>query len=910
MKKTILSLLTFCVATLSFSQILTSTPTFVTDDFTGAVTIVYDATQGTAGLKDYVGTDGVYAHTGVITNTSSGNSDWKHAPAWGDNSAKYKLTSLGNNKWQLLITPNIAEYYGLTTGEIVQKMAFVFRNGLKTKEGKDVGGADIFLDVYKAGLNVSITNPENKATTLNSSETVTIAASVLSNIELFVNGTSVKTALSATSLSYDITYSQATDYTLVVKATSDSQSVYDTAYVCVPATVTTAARPSGAKDGINYSTDGVSATLVMYAPGKSNVFLIGDFNNWIQKNSYQLKKDGNYWWITITGLEPTKLYAFQYLVDGVLRVSDAYTELVLDPWNDKWINENGVIYPNVPAYPEGKTTGLVATLQATKPAYTWQITNFTMPNADNVVIYEMLLRDFTTEKSLEGAIAKLDYLHTLGVTAIELMPVQEFDGNNSWGYNPNHYFAPDKAYGTSNMYKKFIDECHKRDFAVILDMVFNQASGSHPFAALYWNSTTNKPAADNPWMNVDAPHLYSVLNDFNHSFAGTREYFKRVLQYWITEYKIDGYRMDLTKGFTQNSGKESSYDQSRVDYLTEYHNAVKAVNPNAMFILEHLVGGSEETTLANQGMYLWRNMNTAYNQSASGWNDASGYADFSGMNTFPRHWVGYAESHDEERNFYKAKMYGNGVIKTDSTARLNRVPLNVAFMALTPGPKMLWQFEEMGYDYSINSFGGRVDPKPSAWGWLNLALHKKVYDKCSKIISLKKGYSRAFIEGNFDLQISSSDWTNGKRIALTHSDLNMIMVGNFLPNSTTVYPGFSKTGIWYELLSGEILNVSDQNMNLQLGGGEVQIYTDRTITGVNNKTVAVDCTIYPSVTKGNIWIMAGSNIMSVKIFNMQGALQNIFYNTNTINASSLTTGMYLMEIDTEQGKSVQKFIKQ
>jgi len=112
---------------------------------------------------------------------------------------------------------------------------------------------------------------------------------------------------------------------------------------------------------------------------------------------------------------------------------------------------------------------------------------------------------FTVERSLEAAITKLDYLKTLGITAIELMPIQEFDGNNSWGYNPNLYFAPDKAYGTPDMYKKFIDECHKRGMAVLLDVVFNQSNGLHPFALLFWDSANNRPAANNPWMNPVAP---------------------------------------------------------------------------------------------------------------------------------------------------------------------------------------------------------------------------------------------------------------------------------------------------------------------------------------------------------------------------------------------------------------------
>ena len=900
------------------AQIITTNPALITNDYNGVIEIIYDATQGNAGLKDYSGA--VYAHTGVISNLSTSDSDWKHAPTWGDNSPKYQLTSLGNNKWKLLITPNISGYYGLSTGEIVKKLAFVFRSEQLTntdntkyyKEGKDVGNTDILLNIYEPVVKAILITPtnKNKLVALNTTETIQIGSPVNADLELLVNGTSVKSAVSSTLLDYSITYSSATEYTLVAKATLGSVIKYDTAYVCVPLPVTTQTRPAGLKDGITYSADGTSATLIMYAPGKSNIFVIGDFNGWAIKNDFQMKKDGDYWWYTVTGLTPGKLYAFQYLVDGTIRIADAYTELILDPWNDKWINQSYNIYPNLPAYPTGKTSGLVGTLQSNKPAYAWEVTNFTMPPADNMVIYEMLLRDFTTERSLEAAIAKLDYLKTLGVTAVELMPIQEFDGNNSWGYNPNAYFAPDKAYGTPSMYKKFIDECHKRGMAVILDMVFNQANGLHPFALLYWDSANNRPASNNPWMNPVAPHQFSVLNDFNHSFTGTREYFKRVLQYWLTEYKVDGYRMDLTKGFTQSSGTESTFDTNRANYLIEYKNAVKATNTNAMFILEHFVGGTEEDYLAVKGMYLWRNMNNAYSQSAMGFQSG---ADFSGMNSSPRRWVGYAESHDEERNFYKAKEFGDGVIKTDEAVRIARVPLNIAFTTLMPGPKMIWQFGEMGYDYSINSFGGRTDPKPAVWEWLNVATRKAAYDKCAKIITLKKNYPAAFISGTYSTQVGGNDWNAGKRIALSHTDLNMVMVGNFYANSPAITnPNFPKTGTWYELLTGEELNVTNTTMTLQLNAGDVKIYTDKKVaTGLDeNVKKSIESAIYPTVTKGIIRITTAEPVTQARIFNTQGALQKTFNDTNEIDASELKAGMYLMEISTNQGKAVHKFIKQ
>jgi 1,4-alpha-glucan branching enzyme len=913
MKKSITTLSLLLIAIAGWAQIITTTPTFVTQNG-GAIDIVYDASLGTAGLKDYTGTDGIYAHTGVITTASTTATDWKHAPNWGDNSAKYKLTSLGNNKYKLTITPDMATYYSLTAGETVTKMAFVFRNGLNTKEGKNTGGADILVNVYQTGLNIAFITPSaNLSVAVGTNMNIQVGVSATADLNLKINGTSVQTATAATSLAYSYNFSTANDYTLIASATANGTTVYDTVKVSVAAPVIIEPRPAGVKDGINII-DANTATLVLYAPNKSNVFLIGEFNDWTQSNAYQLKKDGNYWWITLTGLTAGKLYGYQYLVDGTLKISDPYTELILDPWNDKWINQYNSIFPNLKTYPDGKTDGLVATLQTTKTAYSWEVPTFAMPPRENMVIYEMLLRDFTTQKSLEAAITHLDYLKTLGITAVELMPIQEFDGNNSWGYNPNHYFAPDKAYGTPEMYKKFIDECHKRGMAVLLDMVFNQASGSHPFAKLYWDETNNRPATDNPWMNPVAPHPYSVFNDFNHSSTFTKDYFKRVLQFWISEYKIDGYRMDLTKGFTQNSSTEATagnYDQSRINNLTTYYNAAKSVKNDVMFILEHFCNNDEETVLANTGMYLWKNANGAYSQSAMGYQTSS---DFSALNTTPRSWVGYAESHDEERNFYNAKINGVGVISTDSIARIKRVPLNIAFTALMPGPKMIWQFGEMGYDYSINSNGGRTNEKSSAWGYLNLAHRKAAADACAKIISLKKLYPTAFTQGTYSINVTQSDWNTGRRIALSHADLSMVMLGNFNASATiTASPNFPKTGIWYNLLTDEELNVTNTAMTISMQAGDLLIYTDRKVnftSAVNNPKTLLNCNVFPTITVGKVYVTTPNAVKEIKVYNIQGLLLKSVVSQPEVDLSTLSTGIYLMEVSTLDGKGSYKIVKQ
>ena len=236
-------------------------------------------------------------------------------------------------------------------------------------------------------------------------------------------------------------------------------------------------RPAGVSNGIYYGADGTSVTLCTYAASKTQsakrVFLIGDMTNWKLSADYQLYKDGNYFWITLTGLTPGQEYRFQYAVeraDGVKKqISDLYSEKVLHP-DDQY--EPKKIDPDLLSYPAG-ADGYVTVIQPGKPAFQWSdaTLNFQRPNKNNLIIYELWIYDYTEGRSLKGLMKRLDYIQNLGVNAVELMPICEFDGNYNWGYSPNHYFAPDKAYGTETMYKEFIDECHKRGMAVILDMV-------------------------------------------------------------------------------------------------------------------------------------------------------------------------------------------------------------------------------------------------------------------------------------------------------------------------------------------------------------------------------------------------------------------------------------------------------
>ena len=436
-----------------------------------------------------------------------------------------------------------------------------------------------------------------------------------------------------------------------------------------------------------------------------------------------------------------------------------------------------------------------------------------------------LIRRYTRFNQQAGAMQKLDYLKSLGVNAIELMPVQEFDGNDSWGYNPCFFFALDKAYGTKKMYKDFIDACHKAGMAVIFDVVYNHATGSMPFAKLYWNSANNKTAPNNPYFNVDAPHPYSVFHDFNHESPLVRKFVKRNLQFLLNEYHIDGFRFDLTKGFTQAASTESSasnYDKSRIEILKDYHAAIKEVKPEAYVILEHFCDSKEEKELAEDGMHLWRNMNNAYCQTAMGWNDDSA---FDGLYESIPAWIGFMESHDEERAAYKQTQWGDEALKTDLTTRMRQLEVNASFFFTVPGPKMIWQFGEMGYDVSIEE-NGRTGKKPLHWEYLENKDRKALHDSYSRLIKLRNDNPELFTStSQFSWEVGTSNWGQGRFITLSSTTKHMLVAGNFSKTDGAYTVTFPVTGKWYDYLTGDEVEVKDATQKMEIPAHSYRILT-------------------------------------------------------------------------------------
>ena len=773
--------------------LISTDPAFVTEAMTEDITIILN-TAGTA-ADGFTGE--LYAHTGVLTDKSTTTGDWKHVLAeWGNNIPECKLESQGDNIWHYTIKGGVHAWYNVPESEKVTHIAFVFRSADSKIEVKD-NGADIFVELATEGLSVKIISPAHGSILEVGQEyTVQVQQQAATNVKLYKNDTPVAETGNAT-LSYTYAPTEPEDVVFKAVATDGTNTVEESVSVAVLGETESATRPADADNGVTIN--GNEATFMLFAPGKKSVVLLGDFNEYAPSNKYMMKRDGDYFWTTVSGLEEGVEYGYQYLVDGTIKIGDPYSTKILDPWNDKWIDAS--VYPNLKAYPAEYTSDIVSVFELNPTEFTWTATSYERPAENSLAIYELLIRDFTEEGSINAVTAKLDYLETLGVNAIELMPIQEFDGNDSWGYNPCFFFAADKAYGTEEAYKRFIDECHKRGIAVILDVVFNHATGQHPYAKMWWDSSANKTTSSNPFFNVDAPHNWSVFHDFNHTYQYTVEYIDDVLEYWMKEYNVDGFRFDLTKGFVQNPGNYDAggYSAQRIGILKHYAETIRAVDEDAYIIFEHFCDQSEETELYNSvGALCWNNnQRNGYKQSVLGYTGSS-FADFK------KGRINNIETHDEERIAYDAIKYAQSWAKPWNvlTKRLQAV---YAFHFLTPYPKMMWQFGELGYDVSIEE-NGRTGRKPVRWEYFEDANRRALYDAMAKVISWRTSHQDYY--GQDNLAVHSwkvADANMGDKTLVMDK---VIVVANFNNAESTTTINNPNAGEWTNLMTGEKVQVN------------------------------------------------------------------------------------------------------
>jgi len=948
--KKLFSILLLFVFSINFAQV--SWQGGVNPDQTTSATILFD--KASTPLASYTGT--IYAHTGVTLNGTA----WSNViGTWGNNTTQPSLTLVSGTVYSLTLSPTIMQKYSVTSGSIT-KINLVFRNALGTAQS-----ADLTLDVG-AFQSTLVTPSENSTTIINSGASISITANNTNgsaNYNLLANGVSINTYSGSTYSYLDSNILANKDYELQITQgiTTFSKKF---SVIVVPVNLDQA-MSSGLEDGINYNTSDTSkATLVLTAPGKDFVYVAGSFNNYYPDASYAMKKDpttGKFW-LELTGLTSGTSYTYQYWVvdqtptsgsQSIIKCADPFSTLVLSPYDDSGISATS--YPNMPAYPSGQQFE-VTVLQTGQTSYNWSsaTTGFVKPSKDNLVVYEVLIRDFDANRNFQTLIDKIDYFKNLKINAIELMPVMEFEGNEGWGYNPVFHLALDKYYGTKAKLQEFVDLCHQNGIAVILDVALNHAFGRSPLLRMWQNDPTNSgygsPATDNPYFNTVAKHSYGVGNDFNHSSAYTKYYTKRVIKQWVDEFKIDGFRWDLTKGFTQacSAGDDTctnAYQQDRVDILKEYADYSWSLDPYHYVIFEHLGIDSEEQQWANyrvsetpsKGVMMWGEMTYPYTQLIEGYTTGADIsrmgADAHGFSA--KRVMGYPESHDKERLMFSAITYGNSTGTSAVVGSLNnsltRMSAIGAISLLVPGPKMIWHFADLGMNSSIytctnNSVNTETDatsgdcklatkPQPQ-WtnNWLGITQRAKVYSDWAKMINLKT--NNAVFNGSYAISpISTNNLLQRVYVydnTLPSSQLkNVVILTNFTTSSQNVTPDFPYTGTWVNLMDNTTISVTSTTATITIEAGGFRIYGNQAALKTDVFDALSTISLVPNPTSDVFTLNSGFD--KVQIYSFTGQLVKEFTNTSEnyqYSVSDLNQGIYLVKvIDVDNHQKTMKLIK-
>ncbi len=815
-----------------------------------AVTLYFNAAEGNGEL---VGADKVYIHHGIVTD-SPDSQEWTNVIGnWGQDDGVGEMTKVEgtDDEWKIELTPSIREYFGVSATENIYRISAVFRSADGGLKGSIAPGNYGWGEVASNGdyfINLSVENyliikePVGDFTYLQDGESRSIVAETsgqASSLSIFLDqGDGYEEKVSASNvseISYEYNPSKTVDLNIKVTATVDGADLVEEEvhriYLVDESPV--AELPHGVQKGINYhDNDPTKVTLVLEAPGKDFVYVTGEFNDWnLADTDYQMNKtaDGELFWLEINGLEAGTEYIFQYQINGETTIGDPYAEKIADPWNDKFIESS--VYPNLKSYTR-EQFGPASYLQTSQQPYQWAASEQTYqrPEIEHLVIYELLVRDFIGSHSYPDLIDTLSYLKNLGINAIELMPVSEFEGNESWGYNPMYYFAPDKYYGTKDQLKHFIEAAHEMGMAVILDMVLNHAYGLNPMVRMYWDQSANQIAEDNPWFNVDYVGPYEWGYDFDHTSQYTRDFIDSVNTYWLREYHFDGYRFDFTKGFTQNDAQFDGFNQERIDILKRMANVIWEEDPNAYVMLEHWGGTSEEEELADYGMVMWRNRVHSFYDAITGATDGS----FSDLDDITH--ITFVGSHDEERVAHLAVKNGISDSEGSYTIRnkaimAERAKMIAAFNLLNPGPKMIWQFDELGYDVSID-FNGRVGNKPLPWGPDGLGYYedpvrKFIYDAYAGILDVRSTLTPEKLASATTNHVLGG---RARRLVYNTDDIDVVLIGNLDVEELEMSPAFPSTGEWFDYFSGESIDIANTDEMMVLAAGEWHIYTSQKIS--------------------------------------------------------------------------------
>ncbi|KAB8333105.1 alpha-amylase [Scytonema tolypothrichoides VB-61278] len=519
----------------------------------------------------------------------------------------------------------------------------------------------------------------------------------------------------------------------------------------------------------------------LFAPRNQKAALIGSFSEW--QEIPMEKGDDGYFRTQIELKDDIYQYKF--------RIQTKSPQFEPDQWID-------VIDPYATEVDEKLKVGIVRIKNGKKivDTYVWQHDDAPLPENHELVIYEMHVADFTggeVDPEKRGkyidAIEKLDYLHELGINAIELMPVNEYPGDYNWGYKVRHYFATESSYGSTEDLKRFVDECHARGIRVFLDGIYNHTDEECPLMLIdrnYWYYEYMHYPEDpgNYW----GPEFNYDNYDEKLDVKPAWKYVGDIIRFWVGEYHIDGIRFDAVRqlanykflDWVAKQAKKNTSPKPFYNIAENIPDTSKVTTPEGpldacwhesfrYFVIPHICGETFEP----------QKLKEVFDPRKQGY-EAS-------INV-----VNYLATHDREHIF--RELGEHGIFGEDA---FRRAKLAAALLLTAMGVPMLWMGEEFGEHKRKSETV--TQPKKIAWSLLERDENRDLFEYYKKLIALRKNFSALqsedieFFHENLDEKVLA--YVRGQK-----EDSRVVVVANFSDKNKSGYhvPRFPCAGIWHE----------------------------------------------------------------------------------------------------------------
>ena len=485
--------------------------------------------------------------------------------------------------------------------------------------------------------------------------------------------------------------------------------------------------------------------------------------------------------------------------------------------------------------------------------FDWTDDNYSTPDVGNLIMYEMMVDDFADD--FKGVEEKLDYLESLGINCIELMPVTNIPEPYRWGYMPMSYFAIEERYGGTHELKQLIDACHTRGIAVIHDAVYAHMHNDFCYRKVYWEA-----GEDNPMIGPFAGDDFGVGSDFNKAFA--YEYFMAVNRYFLDELHFDGFRYDYVPGIYDGpAGKGYArivYDtyqyskriarfhgdsHSRIIQAAEYLSKPKEILQDTyttaskrwgpMLLSQEMVKnyGAVSTSFVHELLLI---------DFSSPW--PKEYRNETSGETFPVAPLQFIESHDKSRLMYflsggHSPYHGGFDLFNRDTSRWYRLqPFAIALMS-AEGVPLLWQGQEFGEIYGKHDDGGSrvLAARPLHWNYFYetagrtlVNLYRRLGDLRHRFDALRSRRSYYYHEHS-DLQKGLVAYL---RLSENETGVPVLVIINFNDHDMSLAIPFSP-GVWNEQLTPEnaetvnVDNHGEYTVNVPSNYGKIFARTQR-----------------------------------------------------------------------------------